>query len=149
MLAGSLHAAWLAATPAAEGAGHTGLLMSLALIVLLWLATHWMNFRLLSCGPQAVRYSLSPRSVNRPEFAVRLAYHLLINWWAIALMLATAFVLRPAVESRYLGYLTIAATAVAWLAFNLMHRQKNNARNLLLTSVIAAALIAGSIVLLA
>jgi hypothetical protein len=121
----------------------------LALIVLLSLATYWMNFRLLSCGPQAVRYGLSPRSINRPEFAVRMAYHLLINWSVIALMLVTALALRPAVESRYLGYLTIAATAVAWLTFNLMHRQKNNARNLLLTSAIAGALIAGAIALLA
>jgi hypothetical protein len=146
LLAELLYAVWLAGRPVAAQAG---LLALLALIVLLWLTTHWTNFRLLSCGPQAHRYSLSPRSINRPEFAVRLAYHLLINWSVIALMLASAFALHPSAESRYLGYLTVAATAVAWITFNLMHRQKNSARNLLLTSVIAGALLVGSIALLA
>ena len=148
-VAESLYAAWLVARAAGPEGGHAGVLVSLAFIALLGLATYRMNSRLLTCGSQALRYSLSPRSINRPGFAVRMAYHLLINWSVIALVLVTAFALRPGDASRYLGYLTVAATVVAWITFNLMHRQKNQARNLLFTSVIAGTLIVGSLALLA
>ena len=90
-----LCAAWLVARPAGPEGGHAGVLVSLAFIALLGLATYRMNSRLLTCGPQALRYSLSPRSINRPEFAVRMSYHLLINWSVVALVLVTAFALRP------------------------------------------------------
>ena len=78
-----------------------------------------------------------------------MAFHLLINWSAIALLLVTAFALRPGDASRYLGNLTIAATVAAWVGFNLMHRRNNRTKNLLLTSFIAGMLVVGSLVLLA
>jgi hypothetical protein len=135
---------WVAVRPAS--AAQTSLLLPLVLIVIVWLMLQRMNHQLVSCGMQQFRYTLSPRHINRPEFAVRMAYHLIINWSAIPLILLAASASRPSSESRYLAYLAMAATILVWLAFNLLHRRMNRARNLLSTTLIAAALLIGSLI---
>ena len=149
VLSEALYVVWVVVRPVAAKSEQVSLLAPLALLVILWLIIQRMNHQLVSCGTQDLRYRLSPRRINRPEFSIRMVYHLIINWSVIPLILLTALAIRPSDESRYLAYASLAATVFVWVSFNLLHRRINRARNLVSTTVIAAALIAGSLILVA
>jgi hypothetical protein len=136
-----LYLVWAAQWTSASSGGYVSLLAPLVLLTILWLSIQRVNHQLVSCGSQEFRHRFSPRNINRPEFAVRMAYHLVINWSLIPLLQLAAFVLAPSAAGRYLAYLSVLAIAVIWTRFNVMHRRKNALRNLLSTSVIAAALV--------
>jgi formate hydrogenlyase subunit 3/multisubunit Na+/H+ antiporter MnhD subunit len=120
----------------------------LASVWLTWLATLVSNYRLVRCGPVALRAKLAPRLVNRPEFPIRLALHFLVNWSAIAITVGVAWYLREADAARLLAWLSLGAIGAIWLEFNLLHRQMNRARNLAVSSLTAAALALACIAIL-
>ena len=114
-----------------------------------WLGTQALNYQLVRCGPQAHRFALAQRVVNRPEFFVRMAFHLVINWSAIAAALVAGFIVSGKPISGFIGYVSIAASVAVWLQFNLLHRQVNRVKNLVFSSTIAATLILAGWVLAA
>ena len=121
----------------------------LVLVGIIWLGTQALNYQLVRCGPQAHRFALARRMVNRPEFVVRMAFHLVINWSAIAAVLVAGFIVGSQPVSTIIAYTCIAASVAVWLQFNLLHRQVNRMKNLVFSSTIAATLIIASFVLAA
>jgi len=115
---------------------------------LLWLATLVQNDRLVRCGSQATRLRFADRLVNRSGTALRLAFHVLINWSALLVTVAVAAQLQPGPARTAIARACVVAAAAVWLYFNLLHRQHDRARNLLLTTTFAAAVaIAATLIL--
>ena len=121
--------------------------LTLMLTGVAWLGTLILNYRLLSCGSQNRRFTLAPRTVNRPEFLYRMAFHLIINWSAIAAALIAGFVVGRQPFGVVIGNASIALIAAVWLSFNILHRRSNQLKNFVLTSTIAAALILAALAL--
>ena len=145
---GAFFTGWLVYLCGLENRDGRGILAVLGLIWLLWLSMLRTNAQLVACGSQSERFGLSPRFVNRPDAAVRLLYHFLVNWAAIALAILAGFAIRPSATTAYLGYACLAATLVVWIGFNVQHRRADRAKNLVLTSTIAALLLIGSMQLI-
>jgi len=122
-------------------------LAPLALAWLAWGVLQVQNFRLVGCGNQARRLSLSPSFVNRPEFAIRMCFHLTINWSVLATSIAVAWRTHDTEWSRALALLAATAAVVVWISFNLLHRRMNRRRNLILSTSIAATLITAAVLL--
>jgi hypothetical protein len=114
---------------------------TISLAWFLWIATQVENSRLVKCGTQAYRFRLASRAINRPEFAVRMAFHVLINWSAIVVALLVAYVLRSSALAEIVAWACIVATVAVWGLFNVLHRKVNRLRNLAFTTVIATVLI--------
>jgi len=125
----------------AGGVGQGSALKLLGAVWLAWLATLVSNYRLVGCGPVGVRFRDAPRFVNRPDFSVRLALHVLVNWSPIAVTVGVAWLLRETSTARALAWLAIGAAAAMWLEFNVLHRRMNRARNLAMSSLMAAILV--------
>lgn len=110
--------------------------------VTLWLVTLWTvwlllqvsNYRLVKCGPQEVRWELSPRFINRPNFYARLSSHVLVNWSVIITTLGVAWMLESYSLSTALVWISLWATVLVWGSFNVLHRRINRFRNLLLST---------------
>lgn len=119
-----------------------------SLVWVLWIVTQVENYRLVRCGPHAQRYALAGRTINRPQFTIRMTFHLLINWSPIAAALLAGLVIQGDALTTTVGRITIASAIAAWLLFNVLHRQVNRLRNLTTTTVIAVALIIASIILI-
>lgn len=119
-----------------------------AFTALAWLVAQWLNRRLVGCGPHRRRFALAPRAVNRPEFLVRLTFHVIINWSAIAAALIAGWVTGQAGIAAVLAPACIAASIAAWLHFNSLHRQVNRLGNLAVSSAFALGLIGASVALL-
>ena len=120
-------------------------------IVLIVVVAAWLyvtNYRLVRCGPQAVRFEAAPRFVNRPGLAVRLAFHVTINWLPLATILLWARSLQDIAMARAAAAAVVALTVTVWIAFNVMHRRMNRLRNLVLSSTFAIALLAVAVSLL-
>ena len=80
--------------------------------------------------------------------AQRLAFHVLINWSALLVTVAVAAQLQPGPARTAIARACVVAAAAVWLYFNLLHRQHDRARNLLLTTTFAAAVaIAATLIL--
>ena len=67
-----------------------------------------------------------------------MAFHLVVNWSAIATTLVVTFVAGPTGMDRAIGYLCLAATLAVWITFNILHRRVNRLQNLLFTTSVAA-----------
>ncbi len=112
----------------------------LALAWVFWIVLQKANYSLIRCGPQTARYDVSARWINRPEFLVRLGFHLLINWSVIATTLVVAWQFDEPL-SRNLAWVAAIFTVSVWVGFNLLHRRMNRAKNLALTTAIALLLL--------
>jgi hypothetical protein len=144
-IGGLIFTSWLIVKSVSDGPGIPAVLAALALLWVLGIAMQVTNWRLVSCGTQPERFRLSPRFVNRPDLGVRIAYHILVNWGVVIVTVIAAFSIRPSDSSIYLAYVCLAATVATWVAFNILHRRINRAKNLIFTSVVAGSLLFFSI----
>lgn len=119
-----------------------------SLVWILWIVTQVDNYRLVRCGPHALRHTLAARTINRPEFPIRMTFHLLINWSPIAAALLAGIFIQDDALAKTVGRICIASAIAAWLLFNILHRQVNRLRNITTTTAIAAVLIIASVVLI-
>ena len=126
-----------------------GVWATLFLTWLLWIATQIENYRLVKCGPHAHRYRLAHQAINRPEFAVRMAFHLVINWSAIFVTLVAGHIIRGSAVAETVASACIVATLGVWVVFNVLHRKVNRLRNLAFTTAISFVLILMAVNLLA
>ena len=122
--------------------------VTISLTWLVWMVTQIENSRLVKCGPHAQRYRLASRAINRPEIAVRLTFHALINWSAIFVTLVSGYLVRGSALAEIVAWICTLATVAVWILFNMLHRQVNRLRNLAFTTAIAAALLLMAINLL-
>jgi hypothetical protein len=124
---------------------------SLVLLGLVWLfaaALYVANITLVRTGPQAQRIVHAPMLVNRPAFVVRLTFHLIINWSAIAVTLLWAGTVADPRLAAGTARICIVAIGLLWISFNVMHRRFNRARNLILSSVPAASLLLAALLMI-
>lgn len=122
---------------------------TISLTWFLWIVTQIENSRLVRCGPHAQRYRLASRAINRPEIAVRLTFHVLINWSAIFVTLVSGYFVRSSALAEIVAWTCTVATVAVWVLFNMLHRKVNRFRNLAFTTAIAVALLLMALNLLA
>ena len=120
---------------------------AMSIVWIVWIITLAENYRLVRCGPHARRYSFAARIINRPEFLVRMGFHLLINWSAIGVALFAGFIIGNEALSDLITPICILSTILAWLLFNFLHRQVNRLTNITSSTAIAAALIVAAVTL--
>jgi len=125
------------------------LVIVLAVIWLNWFALQFSNFQLVRCGPQNVRMQNAPALINRPDFLIRLANHIIVNWSAIFSTLIAAWTIDGRTLPTVLVWASVWATLLVWLGFNLLHRQFNRVRNIVMTTALAATALSASAWLLA
>jgi hypothetical protein len=139
----SIEAAMLigAATVISDSASAAWIYLAIGVLWAFWLITLLRNYRLVRCGSQSERFRRTGRMVNHPGFAARGFFHLMINWSAIAATLIAVAFTPPGRIHPWLSYLCIIATVATWAHFNLLHRRMNRARNLVLSTSCAVALL--------
>ena len=111
---------------------------------ILWIVALTCNLFLVRCGPIDLRYRYAPGLVNRPDFAVRVVLHLLINWSTLGLTIAVAWIVAGDALSRRLAWLTLAMSIFVWAGFNIQHRRVNRGRNWLISTAIMVTLVISS-----
>lgn len=123
------------------------ILMSVGFMWLLWLAVFISSYLLVSCGTVVERYKEVPSWVNRPDFISRTTLHVLTNWSALVMTVWVAWKVRGTPFSGQLAWLSLVATIMVWIAFNVRHRRMNRARNLTVSTVFAMGLIVACLLL--
>jgi hypothetical protein len=130
-----------AATSISNKASAAWIYFAIGVLWIVWVMTLLRNYRLVRCGSQSERFRRSGRLVNHPGFLARGFFHLMINWSAIAATLIAIAFTPPGRIHPWVSYLCIIATVAAWTHFNLLHRRMNRARNLVLSTSCAGALL--------